>query len=168
MRSCIRPRLLCLLAAIALALPGCTYVESYWKDSKKFYYTHINRPEHVDITTRTVLEGKESALVQRMMVLDGELVKLEKALDAYATPPDGEAAAALLRRFPWLSGLAMVAPDGTLGATIPPVQLKQLDYSPLLETAPKALPRDLRSFVQETPLGPEIVVARPFLQDDRL
>ena len=92
MRSCIRPRLLCLLAAIALTLPGCSYMDGYWKDSKKFYYTHINRPEHVDITTRTVLEGKESALVQRMMVLDGELVKLEKALDAYATPPDGEAA----------------------------------------------------------------------------
>ena len=79
MRSCIRPRLLCLLAAIALALPGCSYVEGYWKDSKKFYYTHINRPEQVDLSVRTVLEGKESALVQRMMVLDGELVKLEKA-----------------------------------------------------------------------------------------
>jgi hypothetical protein len=37
-------------------------VEGYWKDSKKFYYTHINTPEQVDITNRTVLEGKESAL----------------------------------------------------------------------------------------------------------
>ena len=168
MRSCIRPRLLCLLAAVALVLPGCTYFEGQWKDTKKFYYTHVNRPEHVDITDRTVLEGKESSLVQRMMLLDGELVKLEKALDAFATPPDGESAATLLRRFPWLSGLAMVAPDGTLGASIPPVQLKQLDYTPLLETAPKALPRALRSFVQDTPLGPEIVLARPFLQDDQL
>ncbi|MBQ4326261.1 MAG: hypothetical protein IJC28_05050 [Mailhella sp.] len=168
MRSCIRPRLLCLLAALALALPGCSYVEDYYKDSKKFYYTHINRPEHVDITDRTVLENSERTLVQRMMLLDNELVKLEKALDAFATPPDGEAAAALLRRFPWLSGLAMVAPDGTLGASIPPVPLKQLDYAPLLETAPKALPRDLRSFVQDTPLGPEIVLARPFLQEDQL
>ena len=168
MRSCIRPRLLCLLAAIALALPGCSYVEGYYKDSKKFYYTHINRPEHVDIADRTVLENSERTLVQRMMVLDNELVKLEKALDAFATPPDGKAAAALLRRFPWLSGLAMVAPDGTLGASIPPVPLKQLDYAPLLETAPKALPRDLRSFVQDTPLGPEIAVARPFLEEDQL
>ena len=168
MRSCIRPRLLCLLAAIALALPGCSLVEDYYKDSKKLYYTHINRPSSVDITDRTVLENKERTLVQRMMVLDSELVKLEKALDAFATPPDGEGAAALLRRFPWLSGLAMVAPDGTLGASIPPVPLKQLDYSPLLEPAPKALPRDLRSFVQDTPLGPEIVLARPFLQEDQL
>ena len=157
MRSCIRPRLLCLLAAIALTLPGCSYVESCWKDSKKFYYTHINTPETLDVTDRTVLEGKESTLVQRMMALDNELVKLEKALDAYATPPDGEAASALLRRFPWLSGLAMVAPDGTLGASIPPVQLKQLDYSPCSKLPPRPcratcaplcriLPSALRSF----------------------
>ena len=168
MRSCIRPRLLCLLAALVLALPGCSHVEGYYKDSKKFYYKHINRPSTVDITDRTTLETSESALVQRMMAFDNELTKLEKALDAFATPPDAQGAATLLRRFPWLSGLAMVAPDGTLGAAIPSVPLKQLDYTPLLEPAPKALPRALRSFVQDTPLGPEIVVARPFLEEDQL
>ena len=164
----IRPRLLSLLAVFALLVPGCTHVESVFKDSKDFYYTHINRPSKLDVTDRTILEASERGLVQRMMVLDDELVKLEKALDAFAAPPDGEGASTFLRRFPWLSGLSMVAPDGTLGASIPPVPLKQLDYSPLLETAPKALPRDLRSFVQDTPLGPEIVVARPFLSEDQL
>lgn len=168
MRCSIRPRLLCILAALVLALPGCAVVEGYYKDTKKFYHEHINRPSTLDVTDRTVLENAESSLVQRMVVLDNELIKLEKALDAFATPPDGAGASALLRRFPWLSGLAMIAPDGTLGASIPPVPLKQLDYSPLLETAPKALPRDLRSFVQDTPLGPEIVLARPFLQEDQL
>ena len=62
----------------------------------------------------------------------------------------------------------MVAPDGTLGASIPGTPLKQLDYTPLLELAPKALPRDLRASIQDTPLGPEILVARPFLQEDQL
>jgi hypothetical protein len=159
---------LCLLASLALLLPGCSYVEQKYKDTKVFYHTHINRPTKLDISERTELEASERGLVQRMMVLDEELVRLEKALDAFATPPDAEGAQNLLRRFPWLSGLAMVAPDGTLGASVPPVPLKQLDYSPLLELAPKALPRDLRSFVQDTPLGPEIVLARPFLQEDQL
>ena len=168
MRCRIRPLLLCLLPALVLALPGCSMVEGYYKDSKKFYYKHINTPATVDITDRTVLEDDERGLAQRMMALDNELIRLEKALDAFATPPDGQGAAELLRRFPWLSGLAMVAPDGTLGASIPPVPLKQLDYTPLLTTAPKALPRDLRAFVQDTPLGPEIVLARPFLQEDQL
>ncbi len=159
---------LCLLASLALLLPGCSYVEQKYKDTKVFYHTHINRPTKLDISERTELEASERGLVQRMMVLDEELGRLEKALDAFATPPDAEGAQSLLRRFPWLSGLAMVAPDGTLGASVPPVPLKQLDYTPLLELAPKALPRDLRSFVQDTPLGPEIVLARPFLVDDQL
>ena len=165
---CIRPRILCLLVALVLALPGCAQIEGYYKDTKKFYYSHINRPSTLDVTDRTVLENAESGLVQRMVTLDSEIIKLEKALDAFATPPDAAGASALLRRFPWLSGLAMIAPDGTLGASIPPAPLKQLDYSPLLEPAPKALPRDLRAFVQDTPLGPEIVLARPFLQEDQL
>lgn len=168
MRCRIRPCLLCLLASLVLLAPGCSYVESKYKDTKKFYHTHINRPSKLDVTDRTVLVDEERNLVQRMMVLDEEIARLEKALDAYATPPEGQEAAALLRRFPWLSGLSMVAPDGTLGASIPSVPLKQLDYTVLLEPAPKALPRDLRTSVQDTPLGPEIVLARPFLQEDQL
>ena len=133
MRRSIRPLLLSLLSALVLALPGCTMVEGYYKDSKKFYYKHIDSPATIDVADRTVLEDDERGLAQRMMALDNEIIRLEKALDAFATPPDGQAAADLLRRFPWLSGLAMVAPDGTLGASIPPVPLKQLDYSPLLK-----------------------------------
>lgn len=159
---------LCLLASLGLLLPGCSYVEQKYKNAKVFYYNHVNRPTTLDIEDRTVLETTESNLVQRMMVLDEELGRLEKALEAFATPPDAAGAQNLLRRFPWLSGIAMVAPDGTLGASIPPVPLKSLDYAPLLELTPKALPRDLRAFIQDTPFGPEIALARPFLENDQL
>lgn len=159
---------LCLLSVLTLTLFGCTQMKSAYKTTKNFYHTHINRPASLNTEDRTVLENPQSALVQRIMPIDEELTKLEKALDALASPPDGEAAANFLRRFPWLSGLAMVAPDGTLGASIPSVPLKQLNYAPLLELAPKALPRDLRASVQDTPLGPEILLARPFLQEDQL
>ncbi|WP_077073550.1 hypothetical protein [Mailhella massiliensis] len=168
MRSRILPVVLCLLAASALALSGCAQVNSAYKETKTFYHTHINRPSTLNTEERTVLEAPQRSMVQSIMPIDEELTRLEKALDALASPPDGEAAASFLRRFPWLSGLAMVAPDGTLGASIPSVPLKQLDYTPLLELAPKALPRDLRSSVQDTPLGPEILIARPFLQEDQL
>ncbi len=168
MRSHISPILPCLLAALSLTAGGCAQMNSVYKDSKAFYHTHINRPSTLDVEERTVLEPPQRSLVQRVMPIDEELTRLEKALDAMATPPDATAAADFLRRFPWLSGLAMVAPDGTLGASIPSTPLKQLDYAPLLELAPKALPRDLRSSIQNTPLGPEILIARPFLQEDQL
>ena len=157
-----------LLAASALAVSGCAQTDSIFKSTKDFYHSHINRPTTLDVEERTVLAENESNLVQRVMLIDEELSKLEKALDALATPPDAEGASNILRRFPWLSGLAMVAPDGTLGASIPPVPLKQLDYSPLLELAPKALARDLRASVQDTPFGPEILIARPFIVEDEL
>lgn len=168
MRNRILPLLLFLLAAALPGLSGCAQVTSAYKETKTFYHTHINRPSTLNTQERTVLDAPQRALVQSIMPIDEELTKLEKALDALGTPPDAEAAANLLRRFPWLSGLSMVAPDGTLGASIPGTPLKQLDYSTLLELAPKALPRDLRASVQDTPLGPEILIARPFLQEDQL
>ena len=168
MRNRILPLFLFLLAASLPGLGGCAQVNQAYKETKTFYHTHINRPSTLNTEERTVLEDPQRALVQSIMPIDEELTKLEKALDALATPPDAEAAANLLRRFPWLSGLSMVAPDGTLGASIPGTPLKQLDYMPLLELAPKALPRDLRCSVQDTPLGPEILIARPFLQEDEL
>ena len=162
---------LCALGLFAMTLLsalGCQPVHKAYRNTKEFYHSYINRPATLDTEDRTVLESPEQRLVHRVMTIDEELSKLEKALDALATPPDAQTASDLMRRFPWLSGLALVAPDGTLGVSIPPVPLKQVDYSPLLEIAPKTLPRDLRASIQETPLGPEILLARPFLQEDTL
>jgi hypothetical protein len=168
MRKIIFSLCLCILTTGAITLSACSSIDSAYKSTKSFYFTHVNRPAMLNVTDRTVLERTEQGLVQRIMTIDEELTKLEKALDALATPPDAASAATLMRRFPWLSGLAMIAPDGTLGASIPSTPLKQIDYTPLLQLAPKALPRDLRGMVQDTPLGPEILLARPFMQEDTL
>ena len=167
---CIRilPLFLLFLILSLSSLSGCTQMKGAYKDTKNFYHTHINTPSTLDTENRTVLESSQRSFAQNIMPIDEELTKLEKALDALATPPDAQSASSLMRRFPWLSGLAMVAPDGTLGASIPGTPLKELDYTPLLELAPKALPRELRSSVQNTPLGPEILLARPFIQEDQL
>ncbi len=138
-----------------------------YKSSKNFYHTHINRPAKLHVDDKAILDNQEQSLVHRVMPIDEELTKLEKALDAMAAPPGAEDASAFLGRFPWLTGLYMVAPDGTLGAGVPGAPLKQLDFTPLLEVAPKTVPRDLRSSVQDSPFGPEVLVARPFLQEDK-
>lgn len=168
MHSVFRFSFLGLLALLLASILGCQTAHEAYKTTKGFYHTYVNKPASLDTENRTVLEDPDQRLVHRVMTIDEELSKLEKALDALAMPPNTQTANELLRRFPWLSGLALVAPDGTLGATIPPVLLKQVDYAPLLEVAPKSLPRDLRASVQDTPLGPEILLARPFLQEDNL
>ncbi len=157
-----------LAALIAFSLAGCAQVHESYKSTRQFYHTHINRPAKLTIDDRILLGTPEQRLVHRVMPIDEELSRLEKALDAMAAPPNAEEASAFLGRFPWLTGLYMVAPDGTLGAGVPGAPLKQLDFSPLLEVAPKTVPRDLRSCIQDSTLGPEVLIARPFLQEDKL
>ncbi|MCQ2444157.1 MAG: hypothetical protein MJ061_01495 [Mailhella sp.] len=168
MRKLLNACICFIFALAAFSMSGCLGFNETYKSGKRFYNTHINRPSTFSTDDAVVLESGKRGLVQRVMNIDMELTKLEKALDALAMPPDGNDAAEFLRRFPWLSGLAMVSPDGELGASIPAAPLKNLDYAPLLQLAPKALPRDLRCSIQDTPLGPEIIIARPFLQENNL
>ena len=168
MRKSLIYALLASAVAAALSLPGCAQVHDAYKSSKNFYHTHINRPETLTIDDKVLLEDPEQKLVRRVMPIDEELTRLEKSLDALASLPDSDAANAFLGRFPWLSGLYILSPSGSLEAAIPGAPLKQLDFSPLLEVAPKTLPRNLRSAVQDSPFGPEVLIARPFLQEDTL
>ena len=102
------------------------------------------------------------------MAVDEQLTGLERALEALGTVPDQAAVDELLRRFPWLSGLTLTDAAGAVIAAEPAMSLKQLDYTPLLEPAPESTPRALRAAVQDTPLGPEVLVARPFLVGSEL
>ena len=55
--------------------------------------------------------------------------------------------------------------DANVFAAVPSIQLKQLDYTPLLAVPPKSSTRALRACVQDTPLGPEIMLARPIMRE---
>jgi hypothetical protein len=99
-----------------------------------------------------------------MMALDAQLTELEHALDSFSSPPDQSGAENMMRRFPWLSSLLILDEQGQLLAAMPPVGIKPLDFQPLLDPAPRMAIRDLRGNVQDTQLGPEILLARPFLK----
>jgi len=154
MHNCTLTAHAALAALIAFSLAGCAQVHESYKSTRQFYHTHINRPAKLAVDDKVLLDNSEQRLVHPVMPIDEELARLEKALDAMAAPPSAEEASAFLGRFPWLTRLYMVAPDGTLGAGVPGAPLKQLDFSPLLEVAPKTVPRDLRSCVQDSAFGP--------------
>ena len=63
--------------------------------------------------------------------------------------------------FPWVSGFTGVKYDGTILGQEPANPLKQLDYIPLLYADKKQSTRDLRADVQNTPLGPEVLLSVP-------
>ena len=162
------------LAAVAsfgliLPLSGCGLTDTQaWKSSRRFYYAHVNTPAKLDLSDPAGLSRADSRLASRLMAVDEQLTGLERALEALGTVPDQAAVDELLRRFPWLSGLTLTDAAGAVIAAEPAMSLKQLDYTPLLEPAPESTPRALRAAVQDTPLGPEVLVARPFLVGSEL
>lgn len=159
------------VASLGLMFPlaGCGLTDTQaWKSSRRFYYSHINTPAKLDLEDPARLSSADSRLATRLMAVDEQLTGLERALEALGTTPDQAAVDGLLRRFPWLSGLTLTDATGSVLAAAPAISLKQLDFSPLLEPAPATSPRALRASVQDTPLGPEVLLARPFLAGSEL
>lgn len=157
------------LSVLLFSLAGCGLTDTQaWKSSRRFYYSHVNTPAKLDLRESVRLSEADSRLATRLMAVDARLTALERALDALPAPPDAREADSLLRRFPWLSGLTMVDAWGNVLASVPSAPLKQLDYAPLLDPAPGTSARAVRASVQDTLLGPEVLVARPFLNGSEL
>jgi len=154
-----------LLLSLVLPLTACGLADTQtWKSGRRLYYTYVNTPAKLDLDEPVLPSEADKCLSARLMEIDTQLTALERTLDALTgMPADAEAAGSLLRRFPWLSGLVAVDPVGNIMASIPGIPLKQLDFTPLLEPGPKTAARTVRTAVQDTPLGPEIMVARPFM-----
>ncbi len=156
------------ILATAVLLTGCSAHEitdsGAWKSSKEFYYGYINTPVTLDLSDPGSLSAANRALVQRMMDVDIQLADLERALDALPPSPDSNSLGAIMQRLPWLTGVHLLRPDGSIMISVPPVQMKQVDFEVLLEAGEKQAPRALRSAIQETPLGAEILVGRPIYQ----
>jgi hypothetical protein len=150
---------------LVLPLSGCGIKDTHpFKTTRQFYYTHINRPAKLDLDSLPRLSGGDSRLSVRLMDIDAQLASLERTLEALSAPLDQSVVDNLLRLFPWLSNLILIDPRGGVLASIPPSPVKRLDFGPLVEPSSLGTLRDLRVSVQETAMGPEILVARPFLQ----
>ena len=158
----------CAVSACVLALlPGCsTLTETRaWKTTSGLYYTYVNRPVKLDLASAETLPEGESRLASRLMALDWQITELERTMEALGGMPDQNTADMLLRRFPWLSGVTVLDGDANVFASVPSIPLKQLDYTPLLTVPPKSSPRALRACAQDTPMGPEIILARPIMRE---
>ncbi len=148
-------------------LAGCGVTDTQaYKSSRRFYYSYVNTPAKLDLSDPSTLSEADSRLVTRIAGLDQQLTNLERAMDGMSQPPDSATAQSFAQRFPWLSGMVLIDPQGApLAGT---QMMKQLDFQPLLEVAPDAKVRDLRAHIQDNPLGPEVMLARPFLTGENL
>ena len=150
-----------LIGSLAL-LGGCSSLDSTWKSTKALYGEYLNPPAKINYEDKGVLDDAETRLATRMVGIDIQLEQLERFLQNADRPPTGESVSVLFHRFPWLSGLAAVDMEGTVLAQEPPTSMKELNFAQMLEQKPRGGElRGLRGYVEDTPLGPEVMTSVP-------
>ena len=153
-----------MVAACILLLTGCRTpqtVKDAWKGTRSYYYEYLNTPAQLDMDDRGNIEDYEAALGAAIAEFDLRIQELERALQNSDQNPDAMWVSTMTSRFPWLSGIALTDELGIPRAKVPPVYAKPFEIGTLLDVDPKQQIKDLRAFVQEDPLGPEIYVGNP-------
>lgn len=153
-----------LLIAVAALAAGCSSYQptkNAWKSTKGFWNTYVSPPATVDYEEKGNLSPRALALTNSMLGIDVELGRLERVMLNADKPPTKEWIANFFTTFPWISGFAGVKYDGTILGQEPATSMKELDFIPLLYEDKKQNSRALRGDVQNTPLGPEIILAAP-------
>ena len=150
-------------------LPGCgtETIKSSLKSTKEMYYEYINTPAKIDYEHKGNISATKRSLVQQTQLIYLQLQGLERMLENMDRGPTAESVSALFSSFPWVSGVAMIAADGEVLAQEPVMPLKALEFSPILEK--KGIgdsPRGLRGMVEDTPLGPEVMLGIPIYHDN--
>lgn len=148
----------------SLALCACSSYQptkNAWKTTKDLWYTYVSVPARVDYSEKGDLSPRAMALSTCMMGIDVELSRFERTMMNADRAPTREWLDKLFVDYPWVSGFAGVKYDGTLLGHEPGPSLKNLDFIPLLYEDKKQNSRALRGYVQQSPLGPEVMLAAP-------
>lgn len=154
-----------ILALLLFAgLTGCGAYQptkNVWKSTKGLWNDYVSPPASVDFDDKGDLPEEAKQLSHRMIGIDIQLAKLERAMQNADKPPTQQWLDKLFETFPWLNGFAGVKNDGTILGQQPADSMKELDFVPLLYEDKKQNSRALRTDVQPTPLGPEVFLATP-------
>ncbi|MBQ9536944.1 MAG: hypothetical protein IJU79_04040 [Desulfovibrionaceae bacterium] len=155
-----------LLSALGLATGCSSYqpTKDVWKGTKNLWYTYASPPASVNYEEKGNLSVGDLRLSQSMIGIDKELEKFQRVMLNADRPPTNEWIANFLVNFPWMNGIAGVKYDGTILGQEPATSLKELDYIPLLYEDKKQRRTALRGDVQNTPLGPEVLLAAPLYE----
>lgn len=158
---------LCLLSC-SVILAGCSTSQTAkdaWKYTKRQYYGYVNTPATIDMEDVGSSEDFQLALSEHIMEVDRRMERLIRKMENSDISPDQRWVMDMISEFTWLSGVALVDENGQLMSHYPANPMKPFDATPLLEEDPKQNITNLRSYLQETPLGPEMYIAKPVYTD---
>lgn len=152
-----------LLLCLALACSACATVKDSetFKDTRRFYYTHINKPAVVDFADVAEISDLDSRLTKAFAQLDGQLTKLQREMDSILVISNVEAIAALFTKFPWISHIYALDSAGQIMGAMPSYIPEYADFSYVTDREVKT--REVYADVREVPNGHEIAVLRPYM-----
>lgn len=159
--------LLCLLSC-SVFWTGCSTSQTAkdaWKYTKRQYYSYLNTPATIDMDNVGSSEDYQLALSEHIMEVDKRMERLIRKMENSDISPDQRWVMDMVGEFTWLSGVALVDENGQLMSHYPADTMKPFDAAPLLTEDPKQNITSLRSYLQETPLGPEIYIGKPVYTD---
>lgn len=148
-----------------LSLLGCDSARNLWSRTTGLYETYIDPKPEIDLQRRPGLSKKEKQLAMHFSVMDQQLELLLRTLAPQDAFPSQAWFERVSGRFSWLTAIMAVDTQGEVLVRRPEIPIKTVQTAPLLEEEWSLLERGLQGFVQETPLGPELIVAGPFFRD---
>ncbi len=143
---------------------GCSSsqtLKNAWKGTRSFWYSTVNVPASIDYDDSGSLSKYEELLARSAVGIDKELIALEKHMSNADRSPTPQWVRSLMDRFSWLSGFTMINAEQAMVFQFPGPPIKALDFHPLFKEDPKQNRRSMRGYVQDTPMGPEILLATP-------
>jgi hypothetical protein len=153
------------LLTLLISLAGCSTIQSAWDKTADVYETYVDPKPEIDMDRRPGLSRNEQLLATQFSLMDQQLEEALRALAPQDRFPPSAWFGAFLDRFPWMTAVSAVDAQGRLLTSQPETPLKTIAVEPLLGREWSMLQRDLQGFVEETPLGPEVIIAGPFFRD---
>lgn len=151
-----------LSACLAFICFGCSTItdSQTYKDTRRFYYTHINKPAEVDFSVAEI-SPIDSRLTKTFAALDKELTRLERELDGILDITNVQAITDLFSHYPWISHIYALTPEGEIMGAIPSYVPDNTSFEYIQDREIKS--REIISEIHENPAGHEIVLFRPYM-----
>ena len=153
------------LLALLVSLVGCSTIQNAWNKTTDVYETYVDPKPEIDLDRRPGLSRNEQLLAAQFSLMDQQLEEALRALAPQDRFPQATWFSAFLERFPWMTAVLAVDAQGRNLSSHPETPLKSISIEPLLEPEWSMLHRGLQGFVEQTALGPEVIIAGPFFRD---
>lgn len=149
-------------------MTGCKQaMKNVLKDTRKYYREYVNTPATLDFEPASA-EPVEERLAAVYTPVGITLESLRRDMENQDVFPTEKWVDDMLAKYPWLGGISVVSPEGTLYMQKPDATMKALNFSPLFAADEKTGYRQMRAYAENNPLGPEVYLGTPFFVDNEL